>query len=333
MIRVTFIVIAGWLVTAATSTKQAVQCDIPLTEPAIKQLLTDGVPAAGLRRLFSTCGIDLGLATADATESRLKQIGVSAAALTALAPPANPMAGTTWVSPFDRRPMVFISAGRFRMGSDGTELGREADEEPHEVVVANGFWMDAAEVSNESYRRFIISRPEWQKDNATPGLKGANYLKNWQGTSYPEGQGSAPVVWVNWHAARAYAAWAGKRLPAEAEWEHAARGGTTTRFWWGSEFDPQRVVRDTQAASVAPQRRTNPWGVGDATGSVWEWTSTLYRPYPYSATDGREDARSTGARVVRGGSWVNGEAFLRVANRSSEEAAEASDLIGFRCVR
>jgi formylglycine-generating enzyme required for sulfatase activity len=331
MIRVDILALAGWLASAAPDATQVVPCDTPLTEPAVKELLAGGVPPAGLRRLISTCGIDFGLADAAATESRLKQIGVTAAALTALAPPSDATAGATWVSPFDRRQMVFVPAGKFRMGSDAAEPNRDADEEAHEVVIANGFWMDAAEVSNEAYQRFVISRPEWQKGNFSPELRDANYLKVWQGTSYPEGLADAPVVWVSWHAARAYAAWAGKRLPTEAEWEYGARAGSTTRFWWGNEFDLQRVATDQKSGDS--ERRTNPWGVRDTTGSVWEWTSTLYRPYPFMATDGREDVRAAGARVIRGGSRVNGNVFLRSANRGSEEAANASDLIGFRCVR
>lgn len=327
MTRAAIVLLAGWFATGAHHVIQGGQCDVPLTESAISQLLADGVPAAGIRRLISSCGIDLGLATSDATESRLKQLGVPTAALTALAPPPATSPGSTWVSPYDRRPMVFVPAGKFRMGSETAEADRDEDERQHDVAVTNSFWMDAGEVTNDAYRRFVLSRPEWQKHGTNPELKGSNYLKTWQGTSYPEGLGDSPVVWVTWHAARAYAAWAGKRLPTEAEWEYAIRAGTTTIFWWGSIFTPERTV------STDMSFRTNPWGIRDGTGGVWEWTSSLYRSYPYVSTDGREDARATGARSVRGGSWVNGEAFMRSANRNSEEAVTASDLLGFRCAR
>ncbi len=333
MIRVAVLIVAAWLTSSAPPAAQGVQCDTPLNESALTELVSGGVPPARLRQLISTCGIDLGQADAEATESRLKQIGVAAAALTALAPPSTAAPGAAWVSPFDRRQMVLVPAGRFRMGSDAAERGRDSDEDAHEVAIPNAFWMDVAEVTNDAYRRFVISRPDWQKGATRPELAGANYLKDWQGTSYPEGRGEAPVVWVSWHAARAYAAWAGKRLPTEAEWEYAARATTTTRFWWGNDFDPQRVVVDQRAAAGDTQPRTNAWGVRDLVGSAWEWTSTLYRPYPYAAMDDREDARAAGPRTVRGGSRVNGEAFLRSANRSIEEASGASDLLGFRCVR
>jgi formylglycine-generating enzyme required for sulfatase activity len=333
MIRALILAVSAGLALGGASTEQGPRCDTPLTEEALREMIGGGVPAARLRQLIASCGLDLGQADAAATEARLNQIGLAATALTALAPPATAVAGATWVSPLDRRTMVYVAAGKFRMGSDAAERNREADEDAHDVVIADGFWMDVAEVTNEAYRRFVISRPEWQKGNVRPELQHADYLKNWTGTSYPDGRGDHPVAWVGWHAARAYAAWAGKRLPTEAEWEYAARAGSTTRFWWGNNFDAQRVVTDPKTAADGADRRTNPWGLRDTTGSVWEWTASLYRPYPYLAGDGRDDARSAGPRVTRGGSRVNGESFLRSANRSMEDTNAASDLVGFRCAR
>lgn len=324
--------IAACLANGDLGAAQSAPCDAPIDEAAFKTLVAGGVPAGRLRQLVVTCGVDSDHADAASLESRLKQLGVPAAALTALAPPATAESGTVWVSPIDRRQMVFIPAGEFRMGSEASEANREADELAHVVAIPKGFWMDTAEVSNESYRRFVISRPEWQKGNVSSDLKNASYLKNWVGNAYPDGQGDEPVVWVTWHAVRAYAAWAGKRLPTEAEWEYAARGGTTTRFWWGNIFDPQRAERDVTASSD-PQLRTNGWGIRDGLGGVWEWTSSLYQPYPYMAADGREDPQAAGSRTTRGGSRVNAEPFLRSANRSLEGVSVASDLLGFRCVR
>lgn len=333
MNRVAALVVCGWLASGVLDAAQGVKCDTPLDERALAELVAGGVPPGRLRQLISTCGIDAGQADAASTESRLKQIGVAAAALTALAPPATAAVGATWVSPFDQRPMVLVPAGRFRMGSDAAERNRDADEETHEITFAAGFWIDVAEVTNAEYQRFVISRPEWQKGNVGPEFQSGSYLKDWQGTSYPESQGDAPVVWVSWHAARAYAAWAGKRLPTESEWEYAARAGTTTRFWWGNDFDPSRVAAAAQEAPAEGQSRANPWGIRDSAGGVWEWTASLYRTYPYVATDGREEVRAAGTRTVRGGSRVNGEAFLRSANRNGEEPLGANDLLGFRCAR
>ncbi len=94
MIRVAVLIVAAWLTSSAPPAAQAVQCDTPLNESGLKELVSGGVPPARLRQLISTCGIDLGQADAEATESRLKQIGVAAAAaLTALAPPSTAAPG------------------------------------------------------------------------------------------------------------------------------------------------------------------------------------------------------------------------------------------------
>jgi len=333
MIRLATLAAASWLMLVPGLDEQIAQCDTPLTESALRELVTAGVPAVRLRQLIANCGIDVGHPDGTAAEDRLKQLGVPAGALTALAPPASPAVGSRWTSPIDGRSMVFIPGGRFRMGSDVTEKNRDEDEAGHEIAVANGFWIDSTEVTNEAYRRFVVSRPEWQKGNVRTDLQNADYLKNWDGTSYPVGQGDAPVVWVGWHAATAYATWAGKRLPSEAEWEYANRANSTSRFWWGEDFDPQRVAADPKLATVNADRRTNPWGLRDSTGSVWEWTSTMYRPYPYLESDGREDPQAVGPRAIRGGSRANGEAFLRSANRNMEDADRSTDLLGFRCAR
>lgn len=331
MIRA-FIIAAGSIALLLPGAEQAAPCDTPLTEAALKQLVTGGVPAARVRNLIATCGLDLGQVDVAATESRLKQIGVAPPALTALAPPARAAAGATWTSPFDGRPMAAVLPGSFRMGSDAGEPNHDPDEAVHDVTLAAAVWVDVGEVTNEAYRRFVTSRPEWQKGNIKPGLHDGNYLKDWNGPNYPEGRGDWPVAWVSWYAARAYAAWAGKRLPTEAEWEYAARAGSTGRFWWGPNFDATRVITDPKAPPL-PELRTNPWGIRDTAGSVWEWTSSLYRQYPYVPGDGREDAGAAAPRVTRGGSRANGQAFLRAANRSMEAPAFTSDLIGFRCVR
>lgn len=325
------LIFAGSLVLSFSAVGQAPACDTPLTEEALKQLVSGGVPAARIRQLISSCGIDIGQSNTAATESRLKQIGVASSVFSALAPPANPPKGATWTSPFDRRAMVAVPAGAFRMGSDAAEANRDADEDAHDVKVG-AFWVDVDEVTNEAYRRFVISRPEWQKGFISPAFHDGNYLKDWTGSNFPAGRGNMPVAWVSWHAARAYAAWAGKRLPTEVEWEYAARAGSTTRFWWGADFDASRVITDPSAPPPQEQR-ANAWGIRDTTGSVWEWTATLFRPYPYSVAEAKEDVNARGPRATRGGSRANGQNFLRVANRSMEEPIVTSDLIGFRCAR
>jgi formylglycine-generating enzyme required for sulfatase activity len=140
-------------------------------------------------------------------------------------------------------------------------------------------------------------------------------------------------VWVSWHAAAAYAAWAGKRLPSEAEWEYACRAGTMTAYWWGAAFDATRANNGTALQPTGRGDHRNPWGLIDMLGNVWQWTSSAYMPYPYQAADGRENPRAEANRSARGGAWGKGDAFLRSANRFSVSPRMTSEQLGFRCAR
>lgn len=326
------VLVATLWVAALRGAAQGIQCDQPLNDSAIKELIEAGVPAARLRQFIAACGVNVSLPDGVTVQTRLTELGVPASVLSSLNPPATAAPGTKWRAPIDQRDMVFIPSGRFAMGSPSLEAGRDADEAQSDTPIERGFWIDATEVSNEAFRKFVMARPEWQKGKVAPEFHDGNYLKQWNGNEYPAGTGDAPVVWVNWFAAREYAAWAGKRLPTEAEWEYAARAGTSSTYWWGNTFDPSRVATNGKSAAADP-KRANHWGVQDALGGVWEWTSSLYQPYPYSANDGREAMGRSGARVIRGGFWNNGPAFLRVANRSTQQTSVASDLTGFRSAR
>lgn len=310
--------------------RQPAPCETRLTADAISKLVSAGVPAGRLRQLIASCGVDSLARDAAELESTLKNSGVPAAALAGLAPPATRERGTVWTSPIDGSQMVFVAGGNAQLGTPGSETGRDPDEAAHTVAV-DGFWMDVVEVTNSAYRRFVLARPEWQKANVPASMHSGSYLKHWNGNEFPAGEGESPVVNVSWPAARAYAAWAGKRLPTEAEWEFAARAGTATRYWWGETFERARVAGGKDSSTVTP--RTNPWGLRDLLGGVWEWTSSSYRPYPYNRADGREEPAARDPRVMRGGSREHGENFVRSGNRSFEALITTSDLLGFRCVR
>ena len=330
-VAATVLVVSLWIA-IPQGVGQTLECEKPLGDADIKELVAAGVPAARLRQFIASCGLSLSLPDGASVENRLRQLGVAESVMTALAPPSTSPAGGKWRSPIDQREMVFIPSGRFQMGSPTSEAGRDQDEPPSEIQIERGFWIDATEVSNAAFQKFVIARPEWQKGKVAPELHDGNYLKDWNGTAYPAGAGDAPVVWVNWYAARAYALWAAKRLPSEAEWEYAVRAGSTTTYWWGDTFEAGRVAGKEPTTTPDP-RRTNKLGVQDGLGGVWEWTSSLVRPYPYSANDGREAIGDDRARVVRGGSHANGPMFLRAANRNYQQPAHADDLTGFRAAR
>jgi formylglycine-generating enzyme required for sulfatase activity len=154
-----------------------------------------------------------------------------------------------------------------------------------------------------------------------------------------------PVVGVCWNEARAYCAWLSAqtggsyRLPTEAEWESAARGKEGRRFVYGNEFDAscgntlETHIRRTTSVGVFPAGHTTE-GLMDMTGNVWEWTSSLYLPYPYRAADGRENPISeSGRRVLRGGSWGSGQDGARAASRFDGPPNFRDFSIGFRVVR
>ena len=233
------------------------------------------------------------------------------------------------VRSFGGMEMVYVPAGKFRMGSnDGAKWAQKGEKPAHEVFV-EGFWIDRTPVTNEEYRRFV---------QATTHQK----PKHWEGGRIPKGKEAHPVVCVSWRDARAYCRWrsgqAGVaiRLPTEAEWEKAARGTHEWLYPWGDEFD-QRKCNSAEggAGDTWPVGRyspgDSPYGLADMAGNVWEWTGSLYKPYPYDAPDGREDPEADGRRVVRGGSWNGNQRIVRAAFRYNIEPSYVYDDVGFRC--
>ena len=232
----------------------------------------------------------------------------------------------------DGKEMVYIPGGDFLMGSD---VGRE-NERPAHLVHVNAFYIDRYPVTNEAYKRFVDATghpvPHYDVEWAEP------YAYNWDPDKRtpPQGKGRHPIVLVTWEDANAYAAWAGKRLPTEAEWEWTARGSDGRRWPWGNDFIKDRCnTKEAAVHGTTPVNRyspggDSPWGVGDMVGNVWEWTSSLYRPYPYDANDGRESQEAVGWRVLRGGSWRNDLDRARCVARLDADFLFFNN-VGFRC--
>ena len=230
--------------------------------------------------------------------------------------------------------MVTIPAGEFEMGSNDAEA--DNDEQPVRTVYVDTFYMDETEVTNTQYKEFLLENPQWQKGRVNAKFADANYLNFWNGNNYSNGKGNHPVSYVSWYAAMAYAEWADKRLPTEAEWEYAARGGLEgKKYPNGNTITPADANYDHNAGgttSVAKYPK-NGYGLYDMAGNVWEWCLDEYDQEFYFTfpRDGVARNPLSGAnsvawlmdnftnvkdsRVLRGGSWSNTERFVRVANR------------------
>jgi formylglycine-generating enzyme required for sulfatase activity len=225
-------------------------------------------------------------------------------------------------------PMVYVSGGRFLMGS---EKGRRDEKPPHTVYV-DSFYIARYPVTNAQYEEFVVAT-------------GHRLPSYWKGETYPRGKGHHPVVYISWHDAQAYCEWLSDamgeeiRLPTEAEWEKAARGTEGWEYPWGNEFDKSRCnARESDIGGTTPVGRysplgDSPYGAADMVGNVWEWTSSMHRPYPYEPNDGREDLEAEGNRVLRGGSWLSDQDLARCAVRLGGHPEGMLDLGGFRCAK
>ena len=242
--------------------------------------------------------------------------------------------------------MVLIPAGEFEMGS---HIGKN-NERPVHTVYVDAFYMDVYEVTNTQYKAFVDANPEWQKENIAEAFHDGVYLRLWNGNAYPDGKADHPVIYVSWYAAMAYAQWAGKRLPTEAEWEKAARGGLVEKMYpSGDTIDATRAnyARHFNAPIAVGRYPPNGYGLYDMAGNVSEWCLDEYDPDFY-ATSAPKNPFSNGTReeviksfkvikkknrVLRGGCWTDNGLFLRVAHRDWGPQHYTSVFRRFRCVK
>lgn len=205
-------------------------------------------------------------------------------------------------------------------------------EQPQHEYHLKSFEIARAPVTNAEYYSFV-----W--------VTGYRVPKEWIGFHYPEGQDNHPVAGVSKKDVTAYLEWynaqlnAKYRLPTEAEWECAARGGDTRLYPWGEEFDPWRCntvesgKRGTTDVGEYSPSGDSPFGVVDMSGNVWEWTSSLLKPFPYDPKDGREDAKGSGKFVIRGGSWYYSHKLARTTTRESAMHNFTSPALGIRLAK
>ena len=235
--------------------------------------------------------------------------------------------------------MVVAPAGNFTMGSPASEPGRNGDESPVHVTIAQPL----------AIGKYAVTFDEWEACAADGGCNGyAPPDAGW-------GRGRRPVINVSWQDAKAYVVWlsnkTGKtyRLLSEAEREYVTRAGTTSPFWFGGSITPAQAnynsayvyqgggaKGDYRAQTVAVDTfMPNPWGLYQLHGNIWEWTEDCWNDSNVG-NPGDGTARKSGdcnRQVVRGGSWYNSPAFLRSASRGSYPSANRNDGFGFRIAR
>jgi len=269
-------------------------------------------------------------------------------------PPHNPKIRDT--------EMVSIPGGKFLMGSN-TPSGYDNEQREHEIVV-DGFEMDRTPVTASQWAGFMLDGGYERKELWSEAgwnwrqRESASAPEYWRrggvnlGFSYygPRGRRSIhnnePVSSISWFEADAYARWAGKRLPTEAEWEYAARfdpaSGRSRNYPWGDEqATPDRAcfgVLEWQPAPVGDRPAgASAFGVLDLAGGVWEWTSTPFLPYPgfeaYPYDGYSKDHMDGNHFVCRGGSWATSATILRSSFRNWYVPTYRQGFLGLRCAR
>jgi eukaryotic-like serine/threonine-protein kinase len=233
---------------------------------------------------------------------------------------ASPTAGTVRENPNDGLKYTWIPAGTFMMGlSPGDDESFDQERPVHRVTITKGFWIGQTPVTVGAYRRFADATGR----QMPPAPR---FDASWADEDMP-------VVNVTWDDAEAYCAWAGGRLPTEAEWEFAARGGSTdARYgpldevaWYGNNSQGR-----THAVA---QKRSNRFGLYDTLGNVWEWVNDWYDEFYYhhSPSHDPRGPASGQFRILRGGSWLVDRWFVRVSDRVRNVPTVRLDSVGFRC--
>jgi formylglycine-generating enzyme required for sulfatase activity len=244
--------------------------------------------------------------------------------------PAPPKAGDVWENPKTETKYVFIAPGEFTMGCvDKDRKCRDEEKPAHRVRISKGFWMARQETTVKTYRKF-------SQETKTTLPVNTDTNPGWADTY-------SPITRVSWTDASGYCQWAGGRLPAEAEWEYAARAGKDGLIYsWGDTIDRNLTNydgRDKKAldkytdASPVETFPPNAFGLYDMEGNVSEWVNDYYEPaYPQAAATDPAGPASGARRVVRGGSFAGLPDQLRLSAREAFEPQRSGNRLGFRCV-
>jgi len=239
--------------------------------------------------------------------------------------------GSTMVREEDGMTVLYVPAGTFQMGTEASDPAVEDNETPQHPVTLDGFWIDRTEVTNAQYAGCVAAgacNPPYQSSSATR----ESYYDDSQYADYP-------VIRVTWDDAAAYCAWAGGRLPSEAEWEYAARGPEALVYPWGNDpldealLNYNKKVGDT--TPVGSYAEGASWvGALDMAGNVAEWVNDWYAAdyYAVSPAENPTGPDTGDLKAMRGGSWFNPSYLMRSAWRSRIGPDIPDPSVGFRCV-
>lgn len=252
----------------------------------------------------------------------------------------SPSIGATRISTKDGMVQVYVPAGDFIMGSTDQEIARAVkiypvsffeNEKPQHSVYLDAYWIDRTAVTNAQYSKCVLAG-QCSLPQAAKSRTRDNYYGTVQYADYP-------VIYVTWKDADNYCAWAGRRLPTEAEWEKAARGTDGRIYPWGDQapdyllanFD--EIVGDTTEVGKYPAG-ASPYGALDMAGNVWQWVKDWYAEDYYQNSPKRNPAgpASGSYKVMRGGAFYFDSSVERSANRIGIDPELTWDPNGFRCL-
>ena len=270
--------------------------------------------------------------------------------------------GERWRDCDDCPEMVAVAAGTFTMGSPASEAGRYDREGPaHTVTITRPFAIGVYEVTRDEYSRFVRETNHGSSTQSCLVNEGHHWEEragqDWSNPDFTQSP-RHPAVCISWEDATAYVSWLSARtgehyrLPSAAEWEYAARAGSSAPWYWGDDVDIQcRYANGADMATDFPWRTTcndghartslvgsylaNDFGLYDMIGNAWEWVQDCFT-WSYEGAPATEAARLDGdcsSRVMRGASWASTPKYLRAAHRGGERATFRSDYTGFRVAR
>lgn len=303
---------------------------VPITKPAVRQPrkrwlvspLAIVVAVVLILAVVVAAWYTVGAKTKTSTAVATPPVSVTKSKL-ALSP-KGPSPGTVRVNPKDGQRYVWIPPGNFMMGcSQGDNECRDDERPLHQVTITKGFWMGQTAVTVGAWKRYRIATGTKALPTEVFGVKNLNEA----------GEDNMPASGMTWDEAKSYCEWASMRLPTEAEWEYAARAGTTAVRYGDLDSIAWYSGNSGSALHGVGLKQPNAWNLYDMLGNVWQWTADWYDAGYYAKSETENPRGATGGqfRVLRGGSWYLNPQIVRLSIRDRYGPGGRNGL-GCRCV-